>query len=113
MRGRDGAIYQIEQASIVAGLRKANVRVETRLDGSIAVRYQERYLTVKACAKPTPAATAKAQSQPKHRKRRWGQARDGPFPVAEFPPAVARRNLCRASAQLARDIPPRHDADPR
>jgi transposase len=82
----DGAIYQIEQPSIVAGLRKANVRVETRLDGSIAVRYQERYLTVKACRKPTPAAAAKAQSQPKHRKAKRGSDWNKNFDLKKAPP---------------------------
>jgi len=46
----EGKLYQIERPAIVAGLRLANVRVEARLDGSIAVRHQERYLPVKECA---------------------------------------------------------------
>jgi hypothetical protein len=41
-----GALYQIERASIVAGLRGATVRVEKRLDGSVHVRFRERYLAV-------------------------------------------------------------------
>ena len=82
----DGAIYQIEQPSIVAGLRKANVRVETRLDGTIAVRYQDRYLMVKACAKPTPAAPAKEQSQPKHRKAKRGSDWNKNFDLKNAPP---------------------------
>ena len=46
----DGKIYQIERQAVVAGLRKANVRVEQRLDGSLAVRYRERYLPIQLCA---------------------------------------------------------------
>jgi hypothetical protein len=46
----DGKLYQIERQSVVSGLRGANVRVEERLDGSLAVRYGERYLPVKECA---------------------------------------------------------------
>jgi transposase len=46
----DGKFYQIERKAVVSGLRRANVRVEKRLDGSLAVRYGERYLPVKECA---------------------------------------------------------------
>jgi hypothetical protein len=46
----DGKLYQIERQAVVSGLRGANVRVEKRLDGSLAVRYGERYLPVKECA---------------------------------------------------------------
>lgn len=59
----DGKLYQIERQAVVSGLRGANVRVEMRLDGSLAVRYGERYLPVKECAvaeQPKAAAAAKA-----------------------------------------------------
>jgi len=46
----DGQGYQIERQAIVSGLRGAEVRVEKRLDGSLAVRFGERYLAVKPCA---------------------------------------------------------------
>jgi transposase len=58
-----GKLYQIERAGITTGLRRANVRVEQRLDGSLAVRYGERYLPVKECAvgeKPKAARAVKA-----------------------------------------------------
>jgi len=45
----DAELYQIERQAVVSGLRKANVRVEKRLDGSIAVRFGERYLPVSQC----------------------------------------------------------------
>jgi hypothetical protein len=45
----DAELYQIEPHAVVSGLRKANVRVEKRLDGSIAVRFGERYLPVSQC----------------------------------------------------------------
>jgi hypothetical protein len=41
--------YQIERQAVVSELRKANVRVEKRLDGSIAVRFGERYPPVRRC----------------------------------------------------------------
>jgi transposase len=59
----DGKLYQIERRAVTAGLRRANVRVEQRLDGSLAVRYGERYLPIRECAvaaKPKIARPAKA-----------------------------------------------------
>ncbi|MDQ2947584.1 MAG: hypothetical protein M3Y27_16900 [Acidobacteriota bacterium] len=58
----DGDLYQIERRAIVSRLRGANVRVEKRLDGSVAVRFGERYLAVKPCAvaeKPKAAPPVK------------------------------------------------------
>ena len=43
----DGKFYQIERASICAGLRGATVRIERRLDGSLAVRFRERTWSIK------------------------------------------------------------------
>ena len=60
----DGELYQIERQAIVGGLRKASVRVEKRLDGSIAVRFGERYLPVSPCtaARKTEAPPVKRSS---------------------------------------------------
>src|ERR1700719_1337904 len=57
----DAELYQVERQAVVSGLRKANVRVEKRLDGSIAVRFGERYLPVRRCAvaEKTKAAPVK------------------------------------------------------
>jgi Integrase core domain len=57
----DAELYQIEREAIVSGLRKASVRVEKRLDGSIAVRFRERYLPVSRC---TATAKTKAPVKP-------------------------------------------------
>ena len=54
-----GRIYQIARGDIRAGLRKGTVRVEQRLDGSLAVRFHDRYLTVNECLPPAKAAEAK------------------------------------------------------
>jgi transposase InsO family protein len=54
----EGKLYQIERQAVVSGLRGANVRVELRLDGSLAARHGERYLPLKECvvaAKPKAA----------------------------------------------------------
>jgi DNA-binding Lrp family transcriptional regulator len=45
----DGAVYRIKRKGIVTGLRGATVRVEKRLDGTMAVRYKERELPFEFC----------------------------------------------------------------
>jgi hypothetical protein len=42
----DNRICQIARKHIRAGLRRASVRVELRLDGSTAVRFRDRYLAL-------------------------------------------------------------------
>jgi hypothetical protein len=68
----DGKLYQIERQSVTTGLRGADVRVEQRLDGSLAVRHGERYLRVQECAvadKPKAASPVKA-AKPQRTGRR-------------------------------------------
>src|SRR5664279_2357843 len=43
----DGTFYQIDRRDIRTGMRKAMVRVEQRLDGTIAVRFQDQYVRVR------------------------------------------------------------------
>jgi hypothetical protein len=77
----DGKLYQIERRAVVSGLRGANVRVEQRLDGSLAVRYGERYLPVSECPvveqakeKPTRAVKpAKAHRGSRRRGSDWNK----------------------------------------
>ncbi len=67
----DGELYQIERSSITPGLRRANVRVEKRLDGEMAVRHGENYLTVSVCAPAEKKAVVqKGASQPRPKPRR-------------------------------------------
>lgn len=68
----DGQRYRIEGQQVVAGLRKATVRVEKRLDGSIAVRYQERYLNVELCPQPTPAKPVEPHPKPARQRKKRG-----------------------------------------
>jgi hypothetical protein len=49
----DNQTYQIACSDIRAGMRGSDVRVEIRLDASMAVRFGKRYLTVTAC-QPRP-----------------------------------------------------------
>jgi hypothetical protein len=68
----NGKLYQIQRQSVTTGLRRANVRVELRLDGSLAVRCGERYLPVEECAVADPPkrrAPGKATKKPRVRRR--------------------------------------------
>jgi hypothetical protein len=74
----DAELYQIDRAAIVSGLRRANVRVEKRLDGSLAVRYGERYLPVQLCEvaerpKASPAVKAAKPRRTGQRGSDWGK----------------------------------------
>jgi hypothetical protein len=82
----DGKLYQIERQAVVSGLRGANVRVERRLDGSLAVRHGERYLPVKECVRadqPKRAATGKPAKT--RRSSRRGSDWDKHFELKKAP----------------------------
>ena len=68
----DGKVYQIERSAVTAGLRGADVRMEQRLDGTLAVRHGSRYLPVEECA---VAEKPKKSHPPKTAKRRRTQPR--------------------------------------
>ena len=59
----DNKTYQIAKAGIRAGLRGAEVRVEARLDGSLAVRFRTHYLAVSEC-QPRPKVAAALSPRP-------------------------------------------------
>jgi transposase-like protein len=62
----DGKIYQIDRRDVRTGMRKGWVRVQERLDGTIAVQFRDRYVRVRCCAPPrrelAPPKTAEANS---------------------------------------------------
>lgn len=68
----DAKVYQIDRRDVRPGMRKAMVRVEQRLDGSLAVRFQDAYVRVRRCAPPLDGAgspkTAAKIAAPKVRK---------------------------------------------
>jgi transposase len=66
----DGKFRRIERSSICAGLRGATVRIERRLDGSLAVRFRDRYLEHTPCE-----ARAKREKPPKPAGPRTSQPR--------------------------------------
>lgn len=63
----ENKLYQIQRPDVRAGLRGGTVRVETRLDGTLAVRFQNRYLSVLECA-PPPKAVAVVKTTPQQPK---------------------------------------------
>lgn len=84
----DGKLYQISRQAVTKGLRGANVRVEKRLDGSLAVHHGERYLPVEECAvaeKPKTKAAAKPVKAPRGPRRR-GSDWSKNFDLKKAPP---------------------------
>lgn len=69
-----GKIFQIDRQDIRVGMRKAMVRVEERLDGTIAVRFQDTYVRVRRCA-PLDCEPGPAEAKPATPPRSPGQAK--------------------------------------
>ena len=82
----DGRLYQIERQAITPGMRRADVRVEQRLDGSLAVRHGEKYLPVQECtaAEKRKAARPVKAAKPKRPSRR-GSDWDKNFDLKKAP----------------------------
>lgn len=63
--------YGIKPESISTGLRGGEVRVEKRLDGSVAVRFRDRYLSAELCAAaPKVTAPVKPKASASHSGKR-------------------------------------------
>jgi transposase len=73
----DRQTWKIARASIRTGLRGADVRVEIRLDGSMAVRFRQSYLAVSQCQPRPKVQKSKAATRPARKlgkprtKSRW------------------------------------------
>jgi hypothetical protein len=63
----ENQLYQIQRSEVRAGLRGGTVRMEKRLDGTLAVRFRDRYLVVSECA-PRPKALP-PQPPPKYARK--------------------------------------------
>jgi hypothetical protein len=81
----DGKLYQIERAAVTTGLRRANVRIEQRLDGTLAVRHGERYLPVKECAVAEKPKAPRPVKPAKSRVYRRGSDWDKQFDLKKGP----------------------------
>lgn len=60
----DGKVYQIARQCVRPGMRGGAVRVETRLDGSIAARFRDKWLEVSECVLPVKQAQAGKTASP-------------------------------------------------
>ena len=76
-------VYLIARQNICAGLRGANVRIESRLDGSMHVRFEQRYLSVSLC-QTRPKVAEPVQVVPRRAAR--STARTWPEPAAPARP---------------------------
>ena len=61
----DRQFWQIERDQVRPRLRGATVRVERRFDGSIAVRFEGKYLKVRLCEEAAPQLEIKPSTPPK------------------------------------------------
>ena len=64
-----GQLYRIDRPSVSAGLRGGTVRVEKRLDGTVAVRFRQYWLQVSLC-EPRPKKIAVAAPVASVQRRR-------------------------------------------
>jgi hypothetical protein len=97
-----GKFYQIERQSVTSGLRRANVRVEERLDGSLAVRYGQRYLSVKECVVAAkPKATRPAKVAKAHRASKRGSDWNKNFDMKKGPKVWQAAQLSRRRPEEA------------
>ena len=69
----EGRIYQIDRKDIRPGLRGSSVRVEKRLDGSIALRFQDRYLQLELCQPATRPVAARPAAESAQVQSETGQ----------------------------------------
>jgi transposase len=60
-----GERYQISRACVAVGMKSQQVRVEARLDGTIAVRYNGVYLDITACAAKSSVDNPQVQQSSK------------------------------------------------
>ncbi len=96
----NGKLYQIERQAVTAGLRHAQVRVEQRLDRTLAVRHGERYLPVQECLAVDKPKKAAVKPAPKRRVYRRGSEWNKNFDMKKGPKVwqAARASGCRQAA---------------
>lgn len=75
----ENRIYQIDRQDVRAGLRGSKLRVESRLDGSVAMSFRDVYVKVRVCQPavkvpaPMPAAGAPRKSRAKRQGSDWNK----------------------------------------
>jgi transposase len=60
-----GRRFQIARQDATAGMKRQRVRVELRLDGSLQMRYEGRYVEIAECGAKTPAPPAAPRQPPR------------------------------------------------
>jgi transposase len=105
----DGKVYQIARRCIQPGMRGGTLRVEIRLDGSMAVRFRDQWLEVSECDLPTkrvepknkPAAAApKRNTTTAQRTKAWRDSQHGLFQGGPAVYAAAAVNRTRTRDTL-------------
>lgn len=66
----EGQLYGISRRDVRTGLRGGMVRVEKRLDGTVAMRFQQHWLTVTVCEPRPKAAAVPLEPQARGRRRK-------------------------------------------
>ena len=94
----DNKTYQIARKDIRAGLRGADVRVELRLDGSMAVRFRKYYLEISECL-PRPKVQSPRVPAP-HRARKPAAPRAKSQWMKDFHLTRPEKTALSASAAL-------------
>jgi hypothetical protein len=88
-----GQTYQIKSSQVRTGMRGSKLRVEARLDGSVALRFHNEYVRVEICEQPQRVAKPKTSAKPRRaasRKSRWMEGFfDKPAPTLARALAIA------------------------
>jgi len=69
-----GRQYQIARPAVQAGMRRQNLRVELRLDGTLTARYQGRYVEVVECGAKVSVQLAPPRKPPRKEHNAGGRS---------------------------------------
>jgi hypothetical protein len=91
-----GQTYKIAETSIVPGLKGNSIRVEARLDGTVAARFDSRYLEISGCPVvqrvPTSSINVARKDHNRNGRSAWMKTfslkRDGVIETASLKPGI-------------------------
>ena len=69
-----GRRYQIAKTDLRAGMKRQNLRVELRLDGTLKARYEDRYVEIAECGSKASAPAAVPQQPPRKDRNAGGKS---------------------------------------
>jgi hypothetical protein len=69
-----GRRYQIARQDVRAGMKRQNLRVELRLDGTLQARYEGRYVDIAECGPKAPAPPAPPRKPPRRNHNAGGRS---------------------------------------